>query len=331
MRVADLTLRESSDERLTIDNLLASGWISSWQRPIYALAAAAIVRLRGQTHPAVRFGAQVPRMASSSRHEVRYGKTERELRGLALGLITAGFTPRTIEVGDAPDALVTFEDGVVWVEFAEVIDAPSARYTNMMNDLSRDVKDCIDADPVASDAVRGHHLEFRLAACPSKSEVRTVREELLAFIRSRRHVSIQSRTLTQLSSPILQRIGATLYRADWCHTEDGSPHILNIQAAAHSFSPLSLAPIAYRRLERKRRLGFQYGVQPLWLVLGVTDIRGVWEMSIDLLSKSCPAIDPYSRVILYDGPRAIIWTNGLVVARDLRSLATTPSNLQIVG
>lgn len=323
MRVASLTLRESSDEPLTIDNLLASDWISGWQRPIYELAAAAIVCIRGDSRPAVRFGAQVPRMASSSPHEVRYGQTERELRGLALGLITAGFTPRTIAVGDAPDALVTFDDGDVWVEFAEVVDAPSARYTNMMSDLSRDVKDDIDADPSAGAAVKGHHLEFRLAACPSKSKVRVVREELLAFVRSGSHTAVPPRTLMDLSSPILRHMGATLYRADWRHSENESPHILNIQAAAHSFSPLSLAPIVYRRLDRKRRSGFRYGVQPLWLVLGVTDIRGVWEPSMDLLSKSCLAIDPYSRVILYDGPRVIIWTNGLVVVRDVRSLALT--------
>jgi hypothetical protein len=43
-------------------------------------------------------------------------------------------------------------------------------------------------------------------------------------------------------------------------------HILHIQAAAHSFSPLALAPVVYRRLERKRRTALRYGVQPIWLV-----------------------------------------------------------------
>ena len=55
-------------------------------------------------------------MASASQYEVRYGKTECELRGLAVGLITAGFTPRCIAVGDAPDSLVTFDGGDVWVD-----------------------------------------------------------------------------------------------------------------------------------------------------------------------------------------------------------------------
>jgi hypothetical protein len=53
-------------------------------------------------------------------------------------------------------------------------------------------------------------------------------------------------------------------------------------------------------------------------VLGVTDLRGVWDASVDLMSKSCPPIDPFSRVILCDGPRAIIWSAGVVVVRDVR-------------
>ncbi|MGB6712592.1 MAG: hypothetical protein WBE30_03135, partial [Candidatus Cybelea sp.] len=45
---------------------------------------------------------------------------------------------------------------------------------------------------------------------------------------------------------------------------------LHIQAAAHSFSPLALAPVLYRRLDRKRRTAVRYGVQPIWLVLANT-------------------------------------------------------------
>ena len=318
MRVADLTLREDPNDHRTIDRLLAFGWFAEWQRPIYDLAANVRVSVLNDPRPEIRFGAQAPRMASNSPYEVRYGKTESELRGLATALITAGFVPRRIGVGDAPDSLVSFDDGDVWVEFGEVVDAPSARYTNMMHDLSRDVKDDVDADATASAAVRGHHLEFRLAECPTKSEVRAVREELVAFLRSGSHAAVPERTLTSLCEPMLRRMGTSLFRADWAHYEDGSPYILGIQSATHAFSPLALAPVAYRRLERKRRTALSYGVRPIWLVLSVTDLRGVWDASVDLLSRSCPPIDPFSRVILCDGPRAIIWSGGVVAMRDVR-------------
>jgi hypothetical protein len=118
---------------------------------------------------------------------------------------------------------------------------------------------------------------------------------------------------------MLQRLETTLYRAEWAHYENGSPHILHVQAVAHSFSPLALAPVVYRRLERKRRSAVRYGVQPIWLVLGITDLRGVWDASVELVSTSCPAIEPSSRVILCGGPRVVVWEDGGVTIRNVRS------------
>ncbi len=324
MRIANLNLNEAPTYNRTVDNLLASGWISGWQRPVYEAAATVSVRVRNDDRPSVRFGALVPQMASSSKYETRYGQTECELRGLILGLITAGFYPRVVAVGDAPDGLVAFDEGDVWVEFAEVVDAPSARYTNMMANLTRDIQDDIDRNAQANFALKGHHLEFRLEVCPSKTDARGVRQELLDFIRSRSHAEIPPRTMVALTSGSLQRMQTHLYRADWPHgATGGSPHVLHIQAAAHSFSPLSLAAIVYRRLLRKRHSGTRYGVQPLWLVLGVTDIRGVWDESLALLSRSCPAIDPYHRVIVHDGHCAITWGNGSVTVRDVYTAIQT--------
>jgi hypothetical protein len=74
----------------------------------------------------------------------------------------------------------------------------------------------------------------------------------------------------------------------------------------------------FRSVERKRRTASSYGVQPVWLVPGVTDLRGVWDASVDLLSKTCPPIHPFSRVILCYGPRATIWSAGTVAVRDVR-------------
>src|SRR6202171_299892 len=133
MRTADLSMREDPDHDRTIDALLRFGWFSGWQRAPYVRVAEIAISVRDDSRPAVRFGAMVPTMASSSHYETRYGKTESELRGTALGLITAGFMPTAIEVSDAPDSHVTIGDDSIWVGFAEVVDAPSARYTYMIS------------------------------------------------------------------------------------------------------------------------------------------------------------------------------------------------------
>ena len=85
------------------------------------------------------------------------------------------------------------------------------------------------------------------------------------------------RTLTKLTAPALKAIGTTLYRAPWPHgATGGSQYIVHhLQEVAHSFSPISLAPIAMRRLEAKQKLAPRYGVKPLWLTLSVNDLRGV--------------------------------------------------------
>ncbi len=67
---------------------------------------------------------------------------------------------------------------------------------------------------------------------------------LLTFLKDGGHAAISARMLTHSASPVLARMDTTLYRADWDHAENGSPHILNVQAAAHSVSPLSLATVA---------------------------------------------------------------------------------------
>lgn len=304
MRVPDLTLRCDPTDRRTIDGLLVSGWFNSW---VYRKAADVFVSIRDDARPAVRLGAMVPQMVSTSPNEVRFGQTECELRGLVRGLIVSGTAPREVVAGDAPDALVTLDDRTVWVEYAEVVDAPSARYSNTMCDLDRDIKDAIDADPAIAAAMYAQHVEFRMSICPTRSQARLLQRELLAFLNAKRHVAVAERTFTHIYDGALGDVGLTMYRAPWEHTE-GSAHIIHVSAAAHTFSPLSLAPIVGRRLERKRRLAAGYGVAPLWLVLGVTDIRGAWDASLDLLARYNPDIEPFERVVIADTRRAVIWT-----------------------
>jgi hypothetical protein len=261
----------------------------------------------------------VPTMYTGSLHETRYGQSEAELRGILLGLETAGFPPRAVIMGDAPDALVTLDGGPIWVEHAEVIDPVSARYTNMMSDLDRDIKDAIAADPAANMKLHGQLVEIRLGACPKKSEVQRVRNALIELLRNGDHISFPERHLYKLTKPEpLTAIGTSLYRPPWPHGESGgSPFIIHIQSAAHSFDPLSLAPIAMRRLDVKRKLASRYAVAPLWLVLSVTDIRGIWDASMAQLGAGCPTIEPYDRVIVCDAGRALIWSQGVMAIRNL--------------
>ena len=297
MRATDITLREDPTNRFTIDNQLAEGWFSPWQAALYEAIADVCVGIRNDPRPAARLGAMVPTMWSASPHEVRYGKSESELRGMLVSLETAGFRPRSIEVGDAPDGFVTLDNGEqIWVEHAEVIDPVSARYENMMHDLDRDIKDAVDADLIATTNLTGHHVEMRFSGCPAKSEIRDVRKAIIGLIRDGEHLAMPERTLTKLTAPALKAIGTTLYRAPWPHgATGGSPYIVHLQEGAHSFSPISLAPIAMRRLEAKQKLAPRYGVKPLWLTLSVNDLRGVWDASMKYLAGGCPPIAPFGQ------------------------------------
>lgn len=320
MRAADISLREEPSNDRTIDAQLSFGWYNRWQHTIYTAIANTLVSIRDDPRPAVRMGAMAPTMHTASRNETRYGQSECELRGILLGLETAGFTPRAIAVGDAPDALVTLDSGSVWVEHTEVVDPVSARYTNMMSALDRDVKDDVEADLAALAELTGHHLEFRLGACPTKSQVRGIRDAFAYWIRRGEHRAIPEKRFTTLTTPsVLKSVATSVTRAKWTHgTSGGSPFILHIQGAAHSFDPLSLAPIALRRLEVKQKLAAHYGVNPLWLIMTVTDLRGVWNASMAFLGSGCPSIVPYDRVIVCDPGRAIIWANGAMALRDAR-------------
>ncbi|GAC1411343.1 MAG: hypothetical protein NVSMB64_21040 [Candidatus Velthaea sp.] len=259
----------------------------------------------------------VPRMASKSAYETRYGKTEGELRALTLGLVTAGYGPTSVAVGDAPDGYVTFGDAAVYVEVAEVIDRESARYTNTMSDLNREVLDAINGDPVLASRVRGQHLEIRLGTCPSRADLRSAKRAILDLIRDGVITSLSERKMHRMESPtILAALGTWIYRVSWPHgSAGGSPHIVHIQASAHSFDPCSIDGVARATLAVKRKKGRAYRVKPLWLVLGVTDIRGVWADSIDLLSANCPSIEPYERVIVHGEGIAVIWSADGTVRR----------------
>jgi hypothetical protein len=90
--------------------------------------------------------------------------------------------------------------------------------------------------------------------------------------------------------------------------------ILGVQADAHLFNDRALVAIAEKVLARKRKL--IYDVQPEWLVLGVTDLRGSFGASLDCLAQRPPAIVPFERVFIhYEGRVLILGREGLVAWR----------------
>lgn len=193
------------------------------------------------------------------------------------------------------------------------------RYTNMMAKLHADVADDVECDPTAVQHINDQQIEIRIGVCPSKAQARTLRSDIVEMIRSGGHLRIPERGYEDAPGDTLRAVKAKIYRVPWKHRlGGGSPYILHIQDAAHSFAPLSLVPVTMRRLDVKRKLALGYKVAPLWLVLTVTDIRGVWTEAMVRLGSGCPAIDPYDRVIVCDGGRAIIWANGVMAVRDVR-------------
>ncbi len=176
------------------------------------------------------------------------------------------------------------------------------------------VWDAVDSDPELQEAIKGRFVSLNLWHCPKRSAELRVQREILELLRSDALAAeSHGRRLVDPRFPALV--------AHWAHLHvtafDGA--YVDVAASAHSFDSRSLAPVALKVLERKRKKASRYDLPaPLWLILCVTDQRGVFGDSLDLLERFDLAIEPYERVVVYNEGRAIIWDRrGLV--RDRRA------------
>jgi hypothetical protein len=139
--------------------------------------------------------------------------------------------------------------------------------------------------------------------CPNRSAERRLVREVIALLRS------DAAAAERYGNRIVDGRFPTL-AAHWAHLHvspfDGG--FVDVTASAFSFDPRSLAQVALKVLERKKKKARGYDqTAPLWLILSVTDQRGVFGESLDLLERVDVAIEPYERVIIHNDGRAVIW------------------------
>lgn len=280
----------------TIDRLLAEGWFTRtalWK-------AVADFTVDGR-----RLGAEPYEFTSGSRHETRLAQKQSETFLLAHALANLGHRDVALQSRESPDFRVTFPAGAsaVGIEVAELVEPESARWRNAIENVRVGVRDVIDADPNLRAAIAGRYVSLSLWHCPNRAAERRLVSEIRELLRSdalsakcygNRIVDSRFPTLTQ----------------HWAHllvTQSDSGYV-DVSASAHSFDSRSLAQVALKVLERKQKKAQAYDrTAPLWLILSVTDQRGVFGDSLDVLEHISVAIEPFERVVICNEGRAVSW------------------------
>ena len=284
---------------LTIDRLLAKSWFSrasSWDA------------LSDFTIDGRRLGAEPYQFTSRSRHETRLKQKQSETFLVGHPLAHLGYREVALESRESPDFCATFLNaadqvtGSIGVEVAELVEPDSARWRNAVESVRIGVRDAVDADPALEAAIRGRFVSISLCHCPNRRAERRLLREILELLRGEAlAVECNGRRIVDARFPTLVEHWAHLF----VRTFKGA--YVDVTASAHSFDPRSLAQVALKVLERKRNKARSYDTRlPLWLILSVTDQRGVFSGSLDLLERVNVVIEPYERVVVYDEGRAVV-------------------------
>jgi hypothetical protein len=281
-------------ETISIDRLIAEGWFSTpeWR-------ALADFTIDGR-----RLGAEPYQRISRSFHETRLERKQGEAFLLSCVLAHLGHRDVALRARESPDFTATFGSAIsIGIEVAEVVEPKSARWRNAIENVRIGVRDAVDANPNLQIALANRYVSLDLWRCPERTaEFRLIREIpqlLLSDLLS--GGSLGSR-ITDKRFPTLVEHWAHLY----VNAFDGG--YIDVTAAANSFDPRGLAEVALKVLKRKQKKAHAYDTTfPLWLILCVTDQRGVFSESLDLLERFEVDITPYERVIIFDNGRAVIW------------------------
>lgn len=245
------------------------------------------------------------RMRSDSEHESRFAEKDTELMATAQMLARLGHSGAALTSGEAPDFTVRLRGGEsLRIEVSEVVARESAHHTNAMHDLQIALRDAVDADPTAwpTDAFVSFNFGPMVQRPPHAREREAIVAEALDVLRSGQYREIGERAFFDARHPMLQSLGAWLYVGPLEGRERG--HV-DISSGAFSFSDTSLVDVALDRLEVKRTLRYG-GEGPLWLLLPVTDRRGLFHGTLQGFQALTPDIAPFDRVILtYDGRMAM--------------------------
>jgi hypothetical protein len=245
------------------------------------------------------------RMRSDSEHEIRLAGKDAELMATAQTFARLGHSGVALTAGETPDFTAHLRDGqVVRIEVSEVVAPDSAHHTNAIQDLQIALRGAVDADPTSwpSDAFVSFNFGPTMDRPPDARERDAIVAEAMDVLRSGRYRQIGEQMFFDAAHPTLHRLGAWLHVGSLDGNERG--HV-DIGSGAFSFSDTSLIGVARERLAAKRRLAYS-GDGALWLLLPLTDQRGLFHGTVEGFQALSLDIAPFDRVILtYDGQMAI--------------------------
>jgi hypothetical protein len=277
----------------SIDALIAEGWLAGPQ-----WSAVGDFSIDGR-----RLGAEPYRHTSKSRHETRLVQDQSETFLVAHALANVGYRHVALRKGERPDFVGTFVDGVqVGVEVAELVEPQSARWRNAVENVRVGVRDMVDSDPALRAALAGRLLSVALWRCPSRVAEFRLKREIAQYVLLGPSTTRAGNRITDPRFPELT--------AHWAHVYSFESKLghLDVTGPANAFDSRAMVEVALKVLERKRRCAAGYDATfPLWLVLVVTDLMGIYGDSLDVLERLAPAIHPFERVIIYDQNRLVIW------------------------
>lgn len=232
-------------------------------------------------------------------HERRLALKDAELEMAARALVKIGERDIAFETGERPDWRVTLSDGrLVGVEVTEV--NPSADLTNRVIDLEVELNDAIDARGLLTDAYAHTWfgpLAFTLTDEPPATQLnaktrRNLRTELLDWLASGNLASGRIIGYTTLERfQVTANVG----------TSPGSTSF-EFGLGATSFASMDAYQPTLARIGKKFSSAVGYNTtNPLWLVLSVTDMQGVFTDSVNAVGRLAHSTGAFERIIVTDG------------------------------
>lgn len=245
------------------------------------------------------------RIRNNSVHEQRYAAKDAELWTAAITLARLGERDVVLVGGEAPDFTATFASGLeMRLEVSEVTASPHR--TNAMQDLRIALRDAVDAEPSLLPADAYVHFNFgpMVDRPPTARERAALVREAMAVLRAGEYRRWLSPRLFGIEeSPTMHRFGT------WVHVgtmKDSTRGVVDFGDAGFTWLDTGLVDVACERLEAKR--GLQYrGAGPLWLLLPITDERGLFHRSVAAFQALTLDISPFDRIVLsYDGALGVV-------------------------
>ncbi len=256
-----------------------------------------------------RLGSEPYRFASASRAETRLEKKQGEVFLVAAALARIGYRRVALRSRESPEfaATVPTPGGPrkIGIEVTELVHPSSARWRNAIANVDAKVREAIDADPTLQAAISGWIVCVGLHRCPDRAAEPVLVSELLALLRNGLASGRPAGRVDE-RLPALARHEAIVAS----NASRGSRGIVVVQPGATSFDPWSLAPVARDRLALKRKRARTYDLTaPIWLIISLTDDRGVFGASLSDLRDLKPAIDPYERVTIDSAYGSATWAD----------------------